>query len=337
MLPGTGFVAAGVGLDDQLGSAIEIDVPAAAEVVQVLLYWQGRGDADDTVTAEGHSVTGTIVGLGNVATPRTIASTFRADITPLNLVGSGRNTIHVMDSSFSYRDDGAALIVIYASHDNVAEFQLREGADFAYQFATSAAAQTTEKQVFEFSPSELDREARLTFLIGDGELARPDDVEVTVGDQLLTFSNQARSRDGDQWDTVDLTVPVPAGITSASAQLFSRDLDDTGANPDSIVWVATTFGFLVPECESRIAGQVWNDTDRDGVEDEAEPSFGKGIVLLLRDSDGQLVDTALTGILGRYAFAGLCPEEFTVEVDENSLPSGLLRSECNLGPGRNEQ
>ena len=333
VLPGTGFVAAGVGLGDQPGSTIEVDVPESAEVVQVLLYWQGRGDADDTVTAEGNVVTGTLIGLGNIAAPRTIVSAYRADITALGLVGPGRNAINVADADFSFRDDGAAVFVTYASHSNLANLQLREGADFVYRFAEDPAAQITNQQIFEFPASDRDREARLALLIGDGEMERPDDIEVIVGDQLFSFSNEARSRDGDQWDTVELRINVPAGVTSTSAQLFSRDLANSGANPDSMVWVAAAFGFLPPQCEGRIAGRVWNDTDRDSIEGESEPSFGKGVVLVLKDTGGVIVDTAMTGILGRYTFSGLCPGEYTVEVDEGTLPSDVIRSACSEGPG----
>src|SRR5687767_11033258 len=63
---GTGFVIAGVGMETQPAS-VSITVPAGANVVQVLAYWDGHHSelgvgADNTVVIGGSDVTGTLIG-----------------------------------------------------------------------------------------------------------------------------------------------------------------------------------------------------------------------------------------------------------------------------------
>ena len=102
---GTDVVAAGVGLAESQPGDIVITVPAGAAVTQVLLYWEGfmatDVPGDDTITVNGNSVTGTLIGGQAFFFSGAYSSAFRADITSLGLVGPGTNTLTVGDLVFS--------------------------------------------------------------------------------------------------------------------------------------------------------------------------------------------------------------------------------------------
>ncbi|MEZ4673619.1 MAG: hypothetical protein R2932_05155 [Caldilineaceae bacterium] len=114
---GTGIVAAGTGLVTQPGT-INITVPAGATVKQVLLYWEGQMatniSGDDTIRLNGTTnVTGKLIGGSTLFFSGAFSSAFRADITDLNLIGAGANTLTVDSLTFTRVSNGAGILVIY--------------------------------------------------------------------------------------------------------------------------------------------------------------------------------------------------------------------------------
>ena len=74
---------------------------------------------------------------------------------------------------------------------------------------------------------------------------------------------------------------------------------------------------------------VWNDLDRDGVQDAGEPGI-QGVVVTLYDSAGTPVGQTTTDATGHYIFVNLQPGDYTVQFPV-SLPGGLVLSSEDQG------
>ena len=83
-----------------------------------------------------------------------------------------------------------------------------------------------------------------------------------------------------------------------------------------------TLGSVPLICTGRIGDFVWNDLDRDGIQDPGESGLANVTVNLL-DGNGMPAGTATTGSDGGYIFEGLCADDYTVDVDESTLPQNL--------------
>jgi hypothetical protein len=280
---GTGIIAAGVGLENKdplIEKKIEFSIPVGATVKQVLIYWEGQtplnGDIDVTFNVNGVPVPavdpgGTSADSNRIAEPiefftlgtgeRLFSLAYRADITPLGVVVPGNNSILVTGlDGFGYVNDGAGVLVIYEEPSKPASLiQLRDGNDLAFvNFAPPKNA--TVPQVFTFPAASQTRVATLSlfFSSGSGELSgqgplRPSSIEVTVGGVTTTHSNLLESNSGEEWDTHNLLVTIPAGETSLKVEAFSRNDANPGSLdplPASFFWLAA--GLSVPEVPPRV-------------------------------------------------------------------------------------
>lgn len=61
-----------------------------------------------------------------------------------------------------------------------------------------------------------------------------------------------------------------------------------------------------------IGNYVWEDVDKDGVQDSNEPPV-EGIVVNLKDASGTVINTTTTDANGFYSFLGLVPGEYSVQ------------------------
>src|SRR5690606_23114410 len=116
------------------------------------------------------------------------------------------------------------LMVIYDDGSVESTIQVRDGLDLAFiHFAEPL--KSTVPQTFTFAPLGVPRTATLEMFFGSvftGE-PRPSSIEVTVDGVTQTFSNLLNSNDGEQWDTVSLSIVIPAGAESLTVQAFSRN------------------------------------------------------------------------------------------------------------------
>jgi len=78
-------------------------------------------------------------------------------------------------------------------------------------------------------------------------------------------------------------------------------------------------------CNGSIGDLVWHDLDRDGIQDAGEPGIPEVSVNLTgTDEAGNSVSmTDITSPNGFYQFTELCAGDYTVEVDETTLPPGF--------------
>lgn len=244
---GSGVATGGTGMHTQ-PATMTVDVPAGATVEQVLLYWEGHydtGEPDSTIVIEGNTVTGTVIGGPTLFFGNVQAVTHRADITSLDLVSAGTNTLDVSGLEFSFRNNGAGVLVIYDDGTETI-IDLRDGQDLAY-FEFDPPLDTTVAQTFTFAASPTAREATLDLFaasVADGE-ARPNALDVTVAGDTTRFTDIFSSNAGPEFDVVRRTITVPAGATQLTAQALSVG-DGTANQPASFDWIGIALSLRPP-------------------------------------------------------------------------------------------
>lgn len=239
---GSGIVAKGIGLTTQPGK-ININVPTGTSIKQVLLYWEGQHttqDGDNIILVNGISVTGKLIGGPTLFFRDVKSSTYRSDITGLNLVKPGSNSIEIKGLSFGYRNNGAGIIVIFENGIS-SDIQLRDGNDLAY-YEFAPPLDTTVAQTFTFDPMTTDRTATLSMFFSsiqpENSEFRPSVVEIKVDGTLTELIDVLKSNDGYEWDTLTVPIKIPAGAKSLSVQALSKNKGNTNGKPASLTWNA---------------------------------------------------------------------------------------------------
>lgn len=253
---GTGIVVAGTGLADSQPQIIDITI--TDPIVQVLLYWSGQSvdpfPTDDTIEINGTPLQGTLIGgPTDYGSAPWRVRTYRRDITADALVSLGANSLTVEGLDFNFANDGAGILVIMDDGGDVADLQLRDGTDFVYH-GFSDPLDRSEPQTFTFLANPDERTANLSYFVTsvdddteDNEPLRPTSIEISIdGGAPTLHSNVLYSADGKYWDALSIPFVVPAGATSLTTQIFSRDDLATGNNPASLTWITAAFELAVP-------------------------------------------------------------------------------------------
>ena len=101
---------------------------------------------------------------------------------------------------------------------------------------------------------------------------------------------------------------------TVTATAFNRQFDLSDADSACVTCL----------CSGSIGDFVWNDLNRNGIQDMGEPGIDGVTVELLMNNE--VVATTTTGPNGYYAFTGLCAGDYVVDVDETTLPMGYVPS-----------
>lgn len=263
---GSDILMAGVGLVDVQPGIIDIEIPAGNSVEQVLLYWEGHettktGQGEtDTIMINGIEVTGDRIGGPTfffvAPDGRANTSTYRADITALDLLVEGPNALTVEGLDFDRRNNGAGVLVVVDDGVSTTELQLKDGNDAAFaKFGTPL--DTTVPVTYEFEAADVDRTAWLSLFVTSvsredpsGAIGRPTVVEISIDDVLVEeLVDQFVNSDGPEWDTLVHAITIPAGATKVTVQLLSKDLGTgpfAGNLVASMVWITSSFALLSP-------------------------------------------------------------------------------------------
>jgi hypothetical protein len=260
---GTGIVGAGIGLRDGPGTIV-VDVPVGATVEQVLLYWgcfASSGNQDNAITVNGIPVTSDpAAGIGGPTTffASVQGATYRDDITALGLVTDGTNLLDIDGLNCSNVSNGAGALVIFDVGSGSAAIDVRDGNDLAFiDFAPPL--DTTVAQTFTFPGSTVDRTADLVLFVHSvaDNRDRPSAVDITTngpGGTTIELNNLLGSNDGGEWDTVNISVSIPAGTTMLTVQVLSEDRLATGNLEASLDWSAA--GLAVREEPPGLDGRI---------------------------------------------------------------------------------
>jgi hypothetical protein len=256
---GTDFAVGGVGTHAFADApvAVEVNVPDNALVKQVLVYWEGHVtwptfQPDSAITLNGLAVNGTKIGGPTNFFFAEDWYTFRADVSALNLVKPGANTLTVNGMNFETKfnpsgNGGVGLIVIYDDGSANKFGAIKDGSDLAFaDFAPPLNA--TVPQTLTFEPANEDRSGKLGILAGSvsgTDLAgvRGNVINGTY-DTGETFSivNALQSNQGLEFDAASFALTVPAGATSLTVQIVSQG----GVKPASLDWIAATASLEEP-------------------------------------------------------------------------------------------
>jgi hypothetical protein len=330
---GSGIAEGGVGMQGVgAGSAmLNVAVPAGATINQVLVYWSGgtaAANGDDTIVIDGTEITGQLIGGPTVFYDTYAFYAYRQDITNLNLVAPGANSLEVsgMNFEFTFTDEnnGVSVLVIY-DDGTTADLRLVDGLDLAY-FQFSPTLNATAPQTFTFGAEAADRVADLLVLAGSVQADRPNRIVATTsgGDQV--FVDPLTSSDGMWWDSLTIPVDIPAGADYLTVQLFSAEsVDPLGA---SMTWIGSALSVPTTTPQLGCLGDfVWHDLNQDGIQDTGEAGV-PGVTVHLLDCDGGVLAETTTDADGRYLFCELEAGDYNVHF---VLPAGWAFSPQDQG------
>jgi hypothetical protein len=257
---GSGVIAGGVGLAASQPGNVSITVPAGATVKQVLVYWEGQSYVsaapDDTIEVNGNTIAGTLIGgptiiygkenpPGGGVFENVYTATFRADITAGNFVSPGPNVLSLGGLTFNVVNDGASIVVIYDDGSG-GLVSIRDGNDFAWDAFLPTSKGETVEQTFHFPPLDSPRAANLSLLFasirgaasGLGNI-RPTRLELKIdGGVVANLYDAISSADGEEWDTLNLSVLFQAGNSNLSVRAFSENFHNPAHAAASFIWSA---------------------------------------------------------------------------------------------------
>ena len=251
-------------------------VPADATVTQVLLYWEGQYVEDrppgtittDQIVVDAHRVTGALIGGPTRFFTKDgqgiFSSTYRADITALGLVGTGTSDLRVTPGDFSFRNNGAGVVVLYEQPEAHGAVALRDGNDLAYvEFEPSL--DTTVPQTITFAADQQDRRAEIRLFATSVDDARPRPNTV-----MISYSNGAAERlvnpfssnAGLEFDQVVSELTIPVGVSSLTIEARSES-DGSPNRPASFAWLMA--GVSISDAPaSEIGGSAVGTASPDG-------------------------------------------------------------------------
>ncbi|MCI5167171.1 MAG: hypothetical protein D3903_14020, partial [Candidatus Electrothrix sp. GM3_4] len=112
---------------------------------------------------------------------------------------------------------------------------------------------------------------------------------------------------------------VDSNINSTTVTLTNDSAED----------MTIDFGYNSP-CTGRIGDYVWNDINRNGLQDAEEPGIA-GVIVQLKDSDSTPIIEVTTDAYGYYEFNGFCANTYKIEVNESTLPPNMVSSPTDQG------
>jgi uncharacterized repeat protein (TIGR01451 family) len=139
---------------------------------------------------------------------------------------------------------------------------------------------------------------------------------------------------------VDTTTLPFAGLSNTVDPNGGNDSQSTvtltGAAP---VDLAQDFGYRDTTSPNTIGGTLWNDRNADGTLDGGETNYLGGVTVVLRDTNGNAIATAITDANGNYSFTNLPDGTYRIDVtDAGNVLNGWWHSDGpNDGTDGNSQ
>ncbi len=240
-----GVTAAGAGLRGTGSGEIEITgIPAGAQVSRAWLYWATLGNANTftSPSLEGVSVAGDVIGVsGDTCWGVQQNVVYRADVTAL-ISGNGSYTISGLPASLGGGNDsqGASLVVIYeASSLPLRTIVIHDGA-----VSLNFTNQDYSHIIGGFAPDSPLTEARVTYLIGDGQ-EQWEAGNVSFNGEPLA-SGVFSGLEGDFWGTHSFDVTGLVEGAPATTRISNLDPDNPDS-PDCLLWAGTIFSVTAGE------------------------------------------------------------------------------------------
>lgn len=341
---GSDILVAGTGTSVTGAGTISLNVPNSAIIKNVYLYWEGRHrttgifpDGDSQIKVNGTAIDGELVGKSNVEGKQR-CFVFRADITSRGFVSNGANTLSVSEfvapntwDDDLDRPDGVGVLVVIEDGP-LAKLEIKDGSDWAY-YASNASYPhllVTKQQTFSFEPYPIERKANLMLFIADIGVSNgtglPHHLEISVGGSLQSYNIPFSNSDGGQWDTYVKEVTIPAGVTDVKVQLFSDAPVNVQDGSSSLDWLLAAL--KVPTPLGKIGDFVWEDTNKNGIQDDGEKGI-QNVTVELYDcaTPANLLKTTTTDANGYYSFEALQAGSYKIKF---ITPSGYTPTLANV-------
>ncbi len=140
------------------------------------------------------------------------------------------------------------------------------------------------------------------------------DSTITAGGGLYDFGNLAAAQYQIKFD-------VSAGYSATIQNAGGDDTVDSDGDPNT--GLTSIFTLLEGEDNSTldfglipfsglIGDFVWQDLDKDGIQDAGEPGI-ENVKVYLKDNTGAIIDSTLTDATGSYSFNNLGPGDYSIQ------------------------
>ena len=152
----------------------------------------------------------------------------------------------------------------------------------------------------------------------------------------MVSSTGSHAADSDiDLDDSGIQASLHAQVVSSSVTLsyYDEPTGETAIDPsadtatDGNSNLTVDFGFYPL---GSLGDLVWNDVDRDGIQDGGEPGVA-GVRVELYDGTGVLVASTVTAADGSYLFGDLRPGDYSVTFVISTIPSGFQPSVADAG------
>ncbi|WP_241539055.1 SdrD B-like domain-containing protein, partial [Staphylococcus pseudintermedius] len=91
-------------------------------------------------------------------------------------------------------------------------------------------------------------------------------------------------------------------------------------------------GFYKEPVTHKVGDKVWDDLNKDGIQDDNEPGISD-VKVTLKDADGNVVDTRTTDANGNYLFENVKEGDYTIEFE---TPEGYTPTVTGQGTADND-
>ncbi|WP_236653937.1 SdrD B-like domain-containing protein, partial [Staphylococcus delphini] len=138
--------------------------------------------------------------------------------------------------------------------------------------------------------------------------------------------------------TIDFETPEGYTPTITGQGTLGRDSNGVSArilveNRDDLTIDSGFYKTEPPVPPTRnIGDKVWEDTNKDGIQDADEPGIAN-VTVTLKDADGNVVDTRVTDTNGNYLFENVEQGDYTVEFE---TPEGYTPTQTGQGSTEND-
>ncbi len=138
----------------------------------------------------------------------------------------------------------------------------------------------------------------------------------TSGQDYTPVSGSVTFAPGETQKEIDipLAVDAPVGWNETFLLHFSSPVGAYFLNGSGAVTPEVFTQLTIQEDSASIGDLVWNDLNRDGIQNAGEPGFANAAVYL-HDNSGAVIAATQTDANGHYLFTGLTSGSYSVEVD----------------------
>ncbi|QBG75743.1 SdrD B-like domain-containing protein [Staphylococcus pseudintermedius] len=159
------------------------------------------------------------------------------------------------------------------------------------------------------------------------------DLDGNILDTTYTNTNGKYIFDNLKNGNYQVDFETPEGYAASPSNQGNDSLDSDGpTNAQAVISDGNNLtvdqGFYQTETPTHNVGdKVWEDLNKDGIQDQNEPGIAK-VKVTLKDADGNVVDTRTTDDKGNYLFEKVKEGEYTIEFE---TPEGYTPTQTGQG------